>query len=111
MPPVPPMVAWTEFTAPGTAVLSDTGFDEADLDFLWCKYSRYFPGMRKGRRHTERIQVRFSCDDSPACERVLLPQAYFYLMFVYLHQYPRVRSMPRVLWTKKFGSMCVCIPS
>ena len=46
--------------APGgdcASVVSDTGLDTKDLDFIWSKYARHFEGAKGGGKRAEKVAV------------------------------------------------------
>ena len=63
-------------------VKEDTGFHEDVLLYVWRKYKDKIPDWG-----------------------LLKTFHYFYLCYVFLHQYPRVRQFGRVLHTKEFGAV------
>ena len=68
--------------ASSDGVKEDTGFHEDVLLYVWRKYKDKIPDWG-----------------------LLLTFHYFYLSYVFIHQYPRVRQFGRILHTKEFGSI------
>ena len=75
------MGAFSRF-ASSDGVKEDTGFHEDVLLYVWSKYREDIPDWG-----------------------LLLTFHYFYLCYVFIHQYPRVRQFGRILHTKEFGSI------